>query len=390
MSSEPWGIIKEIAEIARNLPGGLYLVGGPLRDLLLGKRIKDLDLAVDGDQFLLAKRIARRIKGNLTFFPQFLTAKIISPEMTIDIARTRKEIYEKPAKLPRVFPATIVEDLKRRDFTINAIAYDLKKKKFFDPLHGREDLKKGLIRILHQNSFVDDPTRIFRAIRFEIRFGFAIEKETFLRMREAIKESFISLLSGERVLQELRLVMKEKRWREMIERINQLGIFKSYFGKNLPKRVMESLLLIRERNIPKDYLLLYLLSFLPTERLPLTREEKKGISFFQKFSSLKRRLRRIKRPSKIYEALMDFPKPVLLLVKELLDEERKEKIERFLRTLSKIKPTLSGKELKRLGVKPEVKYGEFLRKLLARRLNGQIKTKRDEIKYLQRLTQGYG
>lgn len=365
-------------------------MGGPLRDILLKRRVKDIDLAVEGDSFKFASELAKLLKGKVFFYPQFLTAKVEWEGGIIDIARTRKEIYEKPAQLPKVAPAGIEEDLKRRDFTINAIAYDIRKGKVFDPFAGKRDLEKGVIRVLHPKSFIDDPTRIIRGIRFAKRFGFEIEKNTFRWAKEAIEGSYFSLLSGERFLQELRLIMKEKNWLVMIKEINQLGVFKSYWQKDLPERVIKDLGLIKKGgNTSSPICLFYLLSFFPMERLPLTREEKREVFAFRKLSSLKRRLTKAKRPATIWRILKGFSIPSLHLIKELVDKGEGDKIREFLKRYRKVKTILTGKELKRLGVKPEIKYGEFLERILSQRLNGKIKSKQEELKYLRRLGARY-
>ncbi len=384
-------LINKAKEVAARFNFPLYLVGGPLRDILLKREVKDIDLVIDGDIFLFAKELAKSLNGKVVFYPQFLTAKIEGEGMVIDLARTRSEIYERPAQLPKVSPARIEDDLRRRDFTINAIAYDLRKREFFDPFNGKEDLKRGMIRVLHPRSFIDDPTRILRGIRFAKRFGFRMEKDTRRWLEEAIKSSYLSLLSGERFLQELRLVMKEKNWLAMIKEINRLGIFKAYFGKNLPRRIVKSLSRIRKgRDVNPDSSLFYLLASFPTAKLPLNREEKREIISFQKIPLLKKRLARIKRPSTIYQLLKDLSTSALGLIKELVSKESRKKIEEFLKRSKEVKTILTGKELKKLGIKPEVKYGEFLTKILYQRLDGKIKTKEEELGYLRKLLKRYG
>ncbi|MEO0102418.1 MAG: hypothetical protein ABIK81_01805 [candidate division WOR-3 bacterium] len=383
---------SKIKKIAERIRVNLYLVGGPLRDILLKRRVKDIDLAVDGDSFKFASELAKSLKGEVFFYPQFLTAKVKWKGRIIDIARTRKEVYEKPAQLPKVTPAGIEEDLKRRDFTINAIAYDIRKEEILDPFTGKRDLEKGIIRVIHPKSFIDDPTRIIRGIRFAKRFGFEMEKNTLRWAKEAIEGSFFSLLSGERFLQELKLIMKEKNWLMMIKEINRLGIFKSYLKRDLPEEAIKGLNLIkRGRNISSELFLFYLLSFFPqTERLPLTREEKREIFAFRKLYSLKRRLSKARRPSTICQILKGFPISSLRLIKELFAKEEGDKIREFLKRYRKVKTILTGKELKGLGIKPEVKYSEFLTKILYQRLDKKIKTRKEELRYLRRLLRKYG
>ncbi len=373
-------LISRALAVAKELGMNIYLVGGPLRDRILTNRageIKDIDLVVDGDSLKFAKRLSASLKGKVFYYPQFMTARIIHRDGYIDLARTRKEIYASPGKLPNVLPAPIEEDLKRRDFTINALAYDLKKRQLIDPLKGEEDLRKGLIRVIHQNSFIDDPTRILRAIRFAVRLNFKIERNTLRWMKSAIKGNYLRLLSGERFLQELRIIMEEEKWLNMIKVLKEFGIFKSYFGKNPPAADLPRL-----RRVSQNSRLLYILSFFDTAKLPLTKEEKREIECFRKVSLLKKRLLQAKRPSTIYRLLKDFTPTSLTLIKEILPESKK-RIEDYLQKYIFLKTYLTGKELKRLGIKPEREYGAILRRLLYRKLDGKVKTREDELKSLR-------
>ncbi len=383
-------LVAQAKRIAERLNLNIYLVGGPLRDILLKKEVKDIDLMVDSPIGPFVKEFAQTLKGKVLHYPQFLTARIEYENKNhslsiIDIAQTRKEVYERPANLPKVSPATIEEDLRRRDFTINAIAYDLRREEVFDPLGGKRDLEKGVIRVLHKKSFIDDPTRILRAVRFAQRFNFSIEKNTLRLIKEALERGYLSLLSGERFLQELRLIAQETNWFLMVKEMQRWKVFNSYFGKDLPPSAIKKLQIFAQKRKPLP--LFFLLSHFPTACLPLRREEKKEIESFQR-SSLLTRLKRIKRPSTVYRLLQNFTPTSLTVLKELIEPERRRKIEDYLNSYPKVKINLTGKDLKRLGIKPEVRYGEFLRKILYRTIDGQIKTKEEELAYLQKLVFG--
>ncbi len=214
------GILKLGTEIAeqRNLP--LFIVGGFVRDLLLKIRNLDIDLVVETKEFKqgieFAKHLAKILNGEITIHRGFGTAVITynfnGKQMKMDIANARQERYNKAAALPDVCPTDILKDLGRRDFSINAMAICLNRSKgrLLDPFKGREDLKKKRIRILHSLSFIDDPTRILRAMRFATRYNFHLEKKTKELIKEAIKKGMLKKLKPQRIEKEIKLILKEK------------------------------------------------------------------------------------------------------------------------------------------------------------------------------------
>lgn len=203
-----------------------YLVGGCVRDWYLGKRCYDLDFTFNDYPVEIASKLANRYHMKLEEFKQFLTIRLISKRKRVDLATFRKEEYPKPAALPIVQKAsTIEEDLARRDFSVNAIAISLERSKLFDvvdPFHGIEDIKKGIIRVLHTRSFVNDPTRIFRAIRFAERFGWQIERET-MRLIESSK-IYIKHLSVQRIKNEIVKILSEKKCYSILKKILELNL----------------------------------------------------------------------------------------------------------------------------------------------------------------------
>lgn len=206
------------------------LVGGSVRDLLLGLKNYDLDILMECDAIEFAKRISRKCKTNLTVYPHFGTATLTWEEgRKIDLTSSRKEIYHRPGSLPTVSPGSIKEDLFRRDFTINAMAVFLNQRffgKLIDYSESEEDLRNKIIRVFHNKSFVDDPTRILRAIRFEQRLGFRIESKTRKLLIDAIdKELYLNVTPG-RYFEEFKKLLEEKKFKACLKRLikfNGLG-----------------------------------------------------------------------------------------------------------------------------------------------------------------------
>jgi tRNA nucleotidyltransferase (CCA-adding enzyme) len=187
----------------------LFLVGGPVRDLLLDAASIDLDLAVEGDAGALASELAEVIGGRAVLHPRFGTARVSRQDMHIDIAGTRRETYAHHGALPAVEPATLAEDLARRDFTINAMALQLAPDSgdLVDPFRGEADLRAGLLRVLHERSFQDDATRMLRAVRYAARLGFKLQRDSEVLLRRDLE--YLRTISGPRLRRELATLFQE-------------------------------------------------------------------------------------------------------------------------------------------------------------------------------------
>ncbi|MFO8143100.1 MAG: CCA tRNA nucleotidyltransferase [Dehalococcoidales bacterium] len=218
-------LIKAASDLVGVRGGSLYLVGGVVRDLLMGKATRDIDLVVEGDAIELAGQLADMRPGRLTVHPRFNTAKIEWEERSVDLATARSESYARAGALPDVVPGSIEDDLYRRDFTINAMAINLAGDRYGELLdlhRGQEDLRNGLVRILHSKSFVDDATRIWRALRYEQRLDFCIEKDTLNLLRKDIP--MLDTISGERIRYEVECVFREAEPEGIIQRAGELGV----------------------------------------------------------------------------------------------------------------------------------------------------------------------
>ena len=204
-----------------------YLVGGAARDLVRGQRSLDLDVAIEGDGVLAAQEIARRLGGTTTRHERFGTATVATERLRVDLASTRTEVYDGPGTLPKVRWAPLRDDLARRDFSVNAMAIGLRGDelgRLHDPQKGLPDLREGVLRVMHQQSFVDDPTRLLRGARYSARLDFPLELETERLALTAVEDGALLTVSGSRIRQELLLVLAEPDAGKAVERMVALGI----------------------------------------------------------------------------------------------------------------------------------------------------------------------
>ncbi|HEX8151616.1 MAG TPA: hypothetical protein VF698_00760 [Thermoanaerobaculia bacterium] len=238
-----------------------YLVGGPVRDILLGRESFDIDVTLEEGSSTLARALAKRVDGRVRSFPQFLTYKVTADGLPdIDIATARKERYRKPGALPAVTEGRLKDDLLRRDFSINAIAMELTSGSLIDPAGGEHDLDKQQIRVLHDASFIDDPTRIYRAIRLARRLGFTLESHTLQLLREAVGSGAPATVAKERIWRELFLAMDETNAPEVLEAMNDARALDVLFGRPAAKDVVARLDDIKQQldaNVELDRYVLY-------------------------------------------------------------------------------------------------------------------------------------
>ena len=220
---------RQLRQIAARVPA--YLVGGVVRDLLLGREVTDLDVAIEGDPEALTDLPGFSLERD----GLFLTGRLEQGDVKIDVAQSRAETYPEPGALPEVRPASITEDLARRDFTVNAMAFSVSGgRDLLDPHGGLEDLRAGLLRVLHQGSFVDDPTRALRAARYAARFGFELDADTARLLRDAD----LSAVSEDRIDNELRRISAEEDPAAALGLIAEWGLMPS-LDPEAPGRVAE-------------------------------------------------------------------------------------------------------------------------------------------------------
>jgi tRNA nucleotidyltransferase (CCA-adding enzyme) len=390
-------VAEALVEFAVRRGEQVYLVGGSVRDLLLGRAHVDLDVAVEGDAAGLARELAEARQGRLVTHQAFGTASVELASSRVDLAQARAETYSRPGALPAVRPASIDEDLRRRDFTVNAMALRLTPPSagtLLDPHGGRRDLKRRLIRVLHDASFRDDATRMLRAVRYEVRLGFRLQEETERLLRRDL--SYLETISGARLRAELVAMFFEERTRDMFARCHELGILQVLHPCLRFDKTAESALTRarEERAAPWDEVCLCLLCWHCDEqdvesivrRLALPKRYERALVDGVR---LRERLPELRDPDASPSRIADLldaltPAPVWALA--LRDDAplAAERARRFLSEWRYVKSFLGASALRRLGVPAGPELGALLRRLRAARLDGLTQNREDELSLLSR------
>ncbi len=389
-------LLKRIGGIADGLGVRLFLVGGTVRDLLLDIPILDLDLMVEGDAIPLAAVLTKELRGGMIARSQFGTVKIKVKKQTIDLATARKETYIRPGALPTVSPGSIVDDLARRDFSINSIACSISSKGWgtvLDPHRGREDIAAHIIRSMHPKSFQDDATRIMRAVRYEQRLGFQIKEETLELLKASLR--YMETISGDRVRHELERIFEEERAIAILSRTAELGILSAIYpaldilkAHTIGDKVGQEP--ITEGNLTYLALLVYYLpeAQIPSfaQRLNLPSNWAKVAKDVAALKGVSRKLaRRAIRPSQIYEYLKKVSAEALkgcaLLTKSPVVKNR---IELYLDELRHVKCELDGEDLLRMGAPQGPIIGRLLTELKHARLDKVVVNRKQEERLVKR------
>ena len=376
---------------------GVYLVGGTVRDILLGEPNFDVDVAVEGDAIELARALARALDGRLKAHKKFGTAVVLyGEEERVDVVTARTEFYDAPAALPAVEHATIREDLFRRDFTINAMAVSLKGEdigRLVDPFGGRRDLDSGTVRVLHNLSFIDDPTRIFRAIRYENRYGFRMDEHTARLARGCIEMGLVGDLSSARLRDELVALLEEGDVRHSILRLRELGaeraIHPHLAADAETVEILERLVRLNEefrlglpvwrlgvsalaRRLPPDEVYEWL------QRLKVRRRDAERIAAAVTVGPrLVERLRGADLgPAEIVAMVEPFAPDAPLFALALAELEP---LRAYFGDLRRVHLEISGTDVQRLGVGESPRVGEILAEVKRRKLNGELDGRESEL-----------
>ena len=413
-------LLKAAGDLGDNLGWEVYAVGGFVRDILLGRPNLDLDLVVEGDGIHYAKQLAARLGGRVKAHLKFKTAVIILDSgQRVDVATARLEYYEYPAALPTVELSSIKMDLFRRDFTMNALALRLnpgRQGQLVDFFGAEQDIRSKTIRVLHSLSFVEDPTRILRAIRFERRFDFQIGGQTMRLIKNALNLELFSKLSGTRVMHELQLIMEEEDPLACLNRMEELGIMEAIHPELKLKsdRVQVLMELVK---VNHWYRLLYLeppvvtwkLYFLAltmgikrdqiaglTRRLHFTEKEERD--FIQLRDMVGDALMRLmgwreetSGLSALYTILNPIPvEGVLFLMARSRKEHIRRSISQYLSRLRYIKIEVSGRDLQEMGITPGPMYAAILHRVLMAKIDGKAEGREEQLRLAGQLYRDMG
>lgn len=399
--------------LAESMGSTAYLVGGIVRDAILGYPNTDLDVTVEGDAEVVARALARRIRGDFREPTEFGTCKVEARGFgTIDFATSRSETYARPGALPKVLLSDIADDLWRRDFTVNAMAVCLNPGelgKLFDPCRGLADLTRGVLRVMHEVSFTDDPTRILRGIRFAARYGYRFDAGTLRLLRASVRARSFKTISGKRIYRELSLICAEPQAAKAIRLLERYGVlgalgaggvgvdtrhkiwralgdasawdqgmmsglrgdlglawFASLFaglGESAARQMVVTLNLPREAREPSVWTAAHLGKAV---RCLASRDAADAYE--------------------IRQMLDQVPRPCLMHIWALSSRRAKEMVELYIGLWRHVKPSLTGGEIARMGLGEGPQVGRMLDGLLRLRLDGKIKTRDDEVAAVRRLT----
>lgn len=415
LSEQAYAVVKAVSQIASDLGQPVFLVGGAVRDLLLGRMSHDLDFVTEGSGLALAQKICEALDGSLTTHERFGTAVWTPPAQlfpnTVDVITARKEIYKTPAALPEVTPSNMQDDLFRRDFTINGMAIRLggpQHGELLDLYHGQRDLEKKLIRVFHQQSFQDDPTRTFRAARYAGRLGFALADGTKQALITSLNE--IKLLSADRVRHELEKTMAEPLPMPMLEILEELEILKAVDAnlvwsdtQRIALAHLDGLMSLElgqtaAKEVSKtDLRLSTWLTNLPQSEetalsvancLNVSADIRRDIEKVLKAIDASKTLEDL-RPGTIEKLLrgLSAAQLTLLQANQQLPKEIKALIPAYFNQWRLIKTNTDGNTLRQLNLPPGPSYQKILDHLLAAKLNGEINSDSEENEQLTHLVQ---
>jgi tRNA nucleotidyltransferase (CCA-adding enzyme) len=376
------------------------VVGGAVRDLLLGSAHIDLDLVVVGDATRFASAVARQLGARATVHSRFGTATISTRDLDLDIVTARRETYARPGALPVVAPAaSIEEDLARRDFSINAMAISLADERagrLLDPFGGKKDLLERRVRVLHDRSFQDDPTRMLRAVRYAGRLNFRLERRTgFLLRRDA---HYINFLSGTRLRKELERICGEAKADRVAAMLRNEGLLSAIEPSiEISKRQLDAMRrahMARGIAVPSLVCIAILLSCknkAETEervaRLSLTRRQADAVRGLNTLLAREKKLARPSiQPSAIVSALERLPSESVEAFSRMAERAAvRARVRRYLTSWCGVRPELRGSDIEGLGVPTGPAIGLTLRQLSAARLDGAVKTRHDEVEFVKRM-----
>ncbi len=411
LPGEALGALKAIGDLAEDFGVRAHVVGGFVRDMLLGRPNLDMDVVVEGDGVAFAEAAAQRLGARVKVHRRFGTAVVVlSRTLHIDVTSARTEYYTRPGALPTVERSSLRQDLFRRDFTINAMAACINSECFgaiADPFGGLRDLERGTVRVLHTLSFIEDPTRILRAARFERRYGFAMDRATDDLARRAVDMGMLDEVSGARLREELLDIVGEESSAAILERLDDLGALAllvplevepadavaHFAGAESSLRHLSA----RFGRPPRRTIVLVTsLSFGASPELAdkWLRHVRLGREYSETVLLVARRApstlrvlddRRELAPSRLYHLLEPMTAEALVVLWSAVSTLARERIESFVSELAPLKPAVNGEDLIAMGAVPSEAFSDVLSRARDDRLDGVVVGRAEELENLRTL-----
>lgn len=407
LEKDALAILEEIGRKADEHGVTAYVVGGFVRDIFLKRKNLDIDVVAEGDALLLAKFFSQQHQASLTIYDRFGTAVVkLSDGYRVDFATARKEKYVQPGALPTVEKGAIRDDLFRRDFSINAMAVRINRDRWgqlVDEFGGSADLKKKKIRILHDKSFMDDPTRILRAVRFEQRFKFTLEPKTKKLLVSALEHKLPLQVKDERYFAEFRKILFEERPLPALKQLAQLkGL--SFLLANakvdfaLLGKVDKTITLLKRKVLlakPIDGWIVYFMALLENcsdqavnqifIQFNLRRVDRDKILLQKKVPGVLKLISQTASPAEVYTALKPLSYENQVYVRAVCAPAARNRIDAFWKKYDKIELSINGTDLKEMGIPEGERIRVILNKILLKKVDGKIRSREQELKEAERL-----
>jgi tRNA nucleotidyltransferase (CCA-adding enzyme) len=403
--------LREIGDLAQSEGLRAHVVGGFVRDMLLGTKNLDMDVVVEGDAVSFAEKAAEHFDARVKVHRRFGTAVLVlSPQLHVDITSARTEYYTRPGALPTVERSSLRQDLFRRDFSVNAMAACINPECFgtiADPFGGLSDLKRGVLRVLHSLSFVEDPTRVLRGARFESKYSFSMDASTEELARQAVEMNMLSEVGGARIREEMLDIIDEDDPAGIFERLDDLGVASVLVPEeaDVPKTVAGlattqrayKVLARRFERLPRRRVAL-VASLAGTSNRSHAERWLNHLRFGREYSdpaivvaerghALTRRLddgRKMK-DSRLYRTLEGVPSESVVFLWGACSERGRGRIERYLDVLDKVRPEVTGDDLLEMGLQPSAGFSDILGQALDDRLDGKAIGRDSELANLKRI-----
>lgn len=398
-----WERIEQLTALAAAQGWSVYVVGGFVRDVLLKQPVGDLDLVVEGDAIACAQALATATSGSVRTHAAFGTATVSWADgTTLDVIQARREVYPAPAALPEVHPASLHEDLRRRDFTINTLAVALTPpgsgQLYADP-HAQHDLEQGIVRALHDQSFVDDPTRVLRALRLATRLGFQIEPHTAALLHAALAQGRIQQTSPIRIRQELERCFAEPDPVAALAALAQWGVLAALtpplpWDAQLEACMQRVLTALPPEQQPPALELLLLERLTPAARLEFAAHyawsghQRQRLAQYNRAEAELPRLRSDLTPGQLDAALSPFDPQILALASHGLPPASARMVEAYLTRLRPAISLLSGHDLRQRGLPPGPRYRRIIAAARAAQLDGEFHSPAEAQEWLKQYLEG--